>query len=89
MLFGICGYLEKEGLIEESGRTSVSIEKLLEDENSPGRIFGLGRIALNDSLDRLEHGGYLKIDRTAGLDIVYFEENTIKTREEVLKCIYK
>ena len=89
VLFGICGYLEKTGLIEENGRTSVSIEKLLEDENSPGRIFGLGRIVLNDSLDRLEHEGYLRIDRTAGLDIVYFEENSIKTREEVLKFIYK
>ena len=36
-----------------------------------------------------EHEGYLRIDRTAGLDIVYFEENSIKTREEVLKFIYK
>ena len=67
----------------------LRLEKLLEDENSPGRIFGLGRIVLNDSLDRLEHEGYLRIDRTAGLDIVYFEENSIKTREEVLKFIYK
>lgn len=89
VLYGICGYLEKAGLIENDGRTSVSIEKLLEDENSPGKIYGINRIVLNDCLDSLEHDGYLKIDRTAGLDIVYFENKSIKTREEVLKEIYK
>lgn len=89
VLYGICGYLEKAGLIEKNNRTSVSIENLLEDENSPGRIFGISRVTLNDSLDMLEHRGYLKIDRTAGLDTVYFENDAIKTRDEVIKQIYE
>ena len=89
VLYGICGYLEKAGLIEEKERTSVSIENLLEDENSPGKIFGINRITLNDCLDVLEQDGYLKIDRTAGLDTVYFEESSIKTREKVMEQIYK
>ena len=89
VLFGICGYLEKAGLIESTGRTSVSIENLLEDKNSPGKIFGISRITLNDSHDGLEQDCYLKIDRTAGLDIVYFEKDFIKTREEVMRRIYK
>ena len=89
VLYGICGYLEKSGLIESDNRTSVSIENLLEDENSPGKIFGINRIVSNDCLDGLENDGYLKIDRTAGLDTVYFENDAIKTREEVLREIYK
>ena len=89
VLYGICGYLERAGLIEEKERTSVSIENLLEDENSPGKIFGINRITLNDCLDVLEQDGYLKIDRTAGLDTVYFEESSIKTRDEVIEQIYK
>lgn len=89
VLYGICGYLEMAGVIEKKGRTSVSIENLLEDENSPGKIFGINRITLNDCLDALEQDGYLKIDRTAGLDTVYFEESSIKTREKVMERIYK
>lgn len=88
VLYGICGYLENAGLIEKKDRTSVSIEKLLEGENSPGKLFGINRITLNESLDALEQKGYLTIDRTAGLDTVYFEKDSIMTRAEVIKYVY-
>lgn len=41
---------------------------------SPGRILNLKRMALNEYLDRLEGQGYLTVNRTAGLDMVYLKK---------------
>lgn len=54
-------------------KNSVSIDDLLNAPNNIGRVFNLNRIAINDYLDRLRIAGYLTINRTAGLDMVYVE----------------
>ena len=53
---------------------SVGIDELLEAPGSPGKILCLNRIILNDYLDTLDESGYIKVDRTAGLDQVYLTE---------------
>lgn len=55
-------------------KNSVSIDDLLKAPNNIGRVFNLNRVAINDYLDRLRIAGYLTINRTAGLDMVYVEK---------------
>lgn len=54
-------------------KNSVSIDDLLSAPNNIGRVFNLNRVTINDYLDRLRIAGYLTINRTAGLDMVYME----------------
>ena len=49
----------------------VSIGDLLTKANTPGKILNLNRTTLNDYLDILENKEYIRITRTAGLDMVY------------------
>lgn len=55
------------------GKNSVSIDDLLNAPNNIGRVFNLSRVAINNYLDQLRISGYLTINRTAGLDMVYVE----------------
>lgn len=55
------------------GKASVSIEDLLIAPNNIGRVFNLNRVAINEFLDQLRISGYLTINRTAGLDMVYVD----------------
>ena len=50
---------------------SVSIDALYNGKNAIGNIYNLTRVALNDYLDRISNMSYIKVDRTAGLDMVY------------------
>lgn len=52
-------------------KPSVSISGLLNEPNQVGRVFNLNRVAINEYLDQLRISGYLSINRTAGLDMVY------------------
>ena len=54
-------------------KNSVSIEDLQNAPNNIGRVYNLSRVAINDYLDQLRISGYLTINRTAGLDMVYVE----------------
>ena len=54
-------------------KNSVSIDDLLNAPNNIGKVFNLSRVAINNYLDQLRIAGYLTINRTAGLDMVYVE----------------
>ncbi len=54
-------------------KNSVSIDDLHSAPNNIGKVFNLSRVAINDYLDQLRISGYLTINRTAGLDMVYVE----------------
>lgn len=58
---------------EESGTLlgSVLIDDIVDKRNMAGKICGLNRIMVNDLLDQLAEDGYVIVNRTAGLDIVY------------------
>lgn len=62
--------------------SQVSIQKLLESPESPGKLLNLGRVELNHYLDILEEQGVITVNRTAGLDMVYE-----KKREDSLNII--
>ena len=69
------------------GQSSISIEKILKEENNAGRIFNLNKVILNEYLDELRAAGYISINRTAGLDMVYKGEGTEK--DDILTEYYR
>jgi len=58
------------------GTNVTTIDKLIEDECNVGRIFNLDKNILNEYLDELEECGYIRINRTAGLNTIYIEDIT-------------
>lgn len=69
----------------EEGKASVSIESLINDANNIGKVFNLDRVLINEYLDQLRVSGYITLNRTAGLDMVYV--NADRTQESVM-CEY-
>lgn len=67
-------------------KKSVDIDTLVNQENNIGRIFQLDRNMINEYLDRLRGEGYIEINRTAGLDMVYLAANV--TPGDVLRNYY-
>lgn len=80
VLFLIRRYFENEKT------DSVSIDTLLKGDMLPGKIYNLNRVALNFYLDKLASDGYIAVNRTAGLDMVY-SMSTI-TPEKVIEKYY-
>lgn len=58
----------------DDDKTSVSIDELVESPNNIGRIFNLNKSIVNEYLDQLRISEYITINRTAGLDMVYINE---------------
>lgn len=73
-------------LLIEDGK-SISIENIIYGENSLTHIYNLTNVMANDLLDRLDASGYLRVDRTAGLDMVY-PVKKLKA-EEIIESYYK
>ena len=71
----------------EEGKESVSIESLISDANNIGKVFNLDRVLINEYLDQLRVSGYITLNRTAGLDIVYVSDN--RTPEGVMREYYE
>lgn len=65
----------------------VSIDSLIFDENGLANVYNLTSVMVNEMLDKLDAMGYLRVDRTAGLDMIYFIKNITST--EVLEEYYK
>lgn len=61
-------YVIMDNLGEE---TSTSIKNLIEDENNIGKIFNLDKNSINNYIDTLADEGYLRVNRTAGLNTIY------------------
>lgn len=68
-------------------KKSVSIHDLVHSPNNVGRVFNLNRVITNEYLDQLRIAGDLTINRTAGLDMVYLNED-IKP-DEILAKYYE
>lgn len=79
ILFVMLSNLSKDKL-------AVSIDDLLTAPNNIGRVFNLNRIQVNEYIDQLRAAGYISINRTAGLDMVYLEKKM--TPEEVMRKYY-
>lgn len=65
----------------------VSIDSISAGDRSLGMIYQLSRVDINELLDKLETLGYVRINRTAGLDMVYKKKSI--SQAEVLEEYYK
>ena len=81
VLYSLIKFFEKKEV------DSIGIGELLNSPMSPGRILNLKRMALNEYLDHLEGQGYLTVNRTAGLDMVYLKKKI--GLKEVVSNYYK
>lgn len=70
----------------EGEKTSVDISAILKEPGNAGRVFNLDRVLLNEYLDALRVDGYIEVNRTAGLDMVYVNKREPK---EILGEYYK
>lgn len=71
----------------ENDKKSISIDELIKGKNNIGRVFNLSRNIINEYLDQLRIAGYLTINRTAGLDIIYIE--TLMSPEQIMELYYE
>ena len=68
------------------GKISVDIDTLLTQDNNVGKIFDLDRNMINEYLDRLRQEGFIELNRTAGLDMVYISKKL--SPAEILEIYY-
>lgn len=66
------------------GKKSIGIDKIAELAK---HIYQLNRVTVNNILDRLDTAGYIRVNRTAGLDLIYPDE--MITPDEVIEEYYK
>lgn len=71
----------------DKGDDGVAIEDVIFGENGLANIYNITSIMANEILDKLDTEGYIKVDRTAGLDMIYFVKKIKST--EVIEEYYK
>lgn len=64
------------------GRNEISLNELLTAPCNIGKVFNLDSITMLDALYRIERLGLIKINRTAGLDVI-----TLQTHMDFLDCV--
>ena len=74
-------------IFEIENSDNISIDRVSDGEDSISNVFNLSRIVVNQYLDKIENMGYIKVDRTAGLDMIYKEKNF--DRMQIVKEYYK
>ena len=77
-------YIIASNMKEE--KKSVDIDTLMMQENNVGKVLNLDRNMLNEYLDILRQEGYITLNRTAGLDMVYLKNEL--SPDEILKEYY-
>ncbi len=68
-------------------RKDISIEEVSHDEMGLSRLYNMTDMEINGYLDRLNEKGKIRVDRTAGLDMIYKTEEI--TSEMVVKKYYE
>lgn len=66
---------------------SLSIDRIATGERSLGAIYHLSRVSVNRYLDNLEAFGCIRVDRTAGLDVVY--PVNLDEPDKIIETYYK
>jgi hypothetical protein len=67
---------------------SISIDDAIMSENGIAKITQLSSITINDLLDKLDMMGYIRINRTAGLDMIYRTEKCDYNFDEIVRKYY-
>lgn len=65
-------------------KLSNDIDTLATQDNNIGKVFNLDRNMINEYLDQLRQAGYITLNRTAGLDMVYLK-NRITPKEIIIE----
>lgn len=65
----------------------ISIDDISEGVGSISSIYQIGSVAINEYLDKLDTMGYIRVDRTAGLDIIYKVSDM--SQESVMRAYYE
>ena len=61
----------------------ISIDELLKVDNSPAKLLNLDKNLINEYLDEMKRNGLVIINRTAGLNMVYFQKKL--SLEDIMK----
>lgn len=69
-------------LDQANGETEIRISSIQKDNGNAGKVFNLDIISLTALLYKIELLGYIKVNRTAGLDVI-----NIKTEWSFLDCV--
>lgn len=69
-------------LDNSNGENEIKISSIQNDKNNAGKIFNLDIITLVNLLNKIELMGYIKVVRTAGLDVIRIESNM-----DFLECV--
>lgn len=67
-------YVVYWAVLQQTDENHISIEELLKGNNSVCNLLNLDKITLNEYLDILKKENYITINRTAGLNMIYFNE---------------
>ncbi|MCI8487017.1 MAG: DUF4007 family protein [Clostridia bacterium] len=76
-------------LIEQllSDKDYISIDELLKVDNSPAKLLNLDKNLINEYLDEMKRNDLIIINRTAGLNMVYFQKKL--SLEDIIKEYFK
>lgn len=67
---------------QAQGNREIKISSIQNDRCNAGKIFNLDIITLTSLLNKIEHMGYIRVNRTAGLDVI-----NIETDLDFLGCV--
>lgn len=79
LLFEIAGRL--------TDRSYVSIDEISEGVGSINSVYQINSVTISEYLDRLDALGYVRVDRTAGLDMIYRVSDL--SQEKVIEDFYE
>lgn len=74
-------------MMNDSGEDYISIAMLESGSNSLSHLFNFNRIIINEYLEQLANQGLIRIEKTAGLDMVYL--TTSKNEDEIIEMYYE
>lgn len=74
---------------ELNAKGSLQIDYVTDGSNMPGKILNLNRIMVSDFMDALQNKGYIIVNRTAGLDIIYPDQCKDFTQMNLLRMHYE
>ena len=73
--------------LQEENQFHISIDKLINGETGLKSIYNLSEVMANELLDKLDAEGLVRVDRTAGIDLIYTESHF--DFYEIIRMYYK
>lgn len=73
--------------VENMPEKYINMAELEHGDDSLGNLFNINRVMINEYLEQLSNQGYIRVEKTAGLNMVYFEKNT--TPEQIIEDYYQ